>query len=101
MPSGFVIRKIIIAKMKICSHPLNVIIVSSELLRPQKRVYQVNHNNDRYDCAKNIFERHDSSLQTIAADDVQPRNYKKDHRNNDKYNVSHVIAPDNQVMEVP
>src|SRR5713226_4834896 len=96
MPSGFVTMKIIVAKMRICNQPLNVIVFSSELLRPQKRVDQVNHNNDRYDCAKKIFQRHASSLQTIAAADIQPRNYKKDHRNNDKYKVGHVIAPQNK-----
>ena len=33
------------------------------------------------------------SLQTIASFDVQPRDYEKEHRDDDKYKVSHLIAP--------
>jgi hypothetical protein len=33
-------------------------------------------------------------LEPIAALNVQPRDYKKDHRNDDKYNVKHFSAPE-------
>jgi hypothetical protein len=33
------------------------------------------------------------SLQTIAATDIQACDHKKNHRHDDKYNVSHMIAP--------
>ena len=32
-------------------------------------------------------------LQTIAATDVHPCDYEKNHHDNNKYNVSHLIAP--------
>ena len=34
-------------------------------------------------------------LQAIASFDVEPRNYKKDHCDENKYNISHLTAPKN------
>ena len=36
-------------------------------------------------------------LQTIAAADIQACDYKKHHSDDDKYNVSHSIAPENRL----
>jgi hypothetical protein len=38
------------------------------------------------------------SLQTIAATDIQACDYKKNHRDDNKYNVSHAIAPENKLL---
>jgi hypothetical protein len=37
-------------------------------------------------------------LQAIAATDIQACDYKKNHRDDDKYNVSHTIAPENRLV---
>jgi hypothetical protein len=38
------------------------------------------------------------SLKTIAATDIQACDYKKTHRDDNKYNVSHLIAPENRLV---
>jgi hypothetical protein len=70
-----------------------------ELFRPEERVNQVTHNDERHDQSNYVFQRHNVSppLYFVAPDHVEPRDYEKHHRNSDKYNVSHLIAPENRL----
>jgi hypothetical protein len=38
------------------------------------------------------------SLQTITTLDIEACDYKKHHRDDNKYNVSHMIAPENRLV---
>jgi hypothetical protein len=69
-----------------------------KLLRPEERINQIAHNKERHDQSNKIFQSHDASLKTIAATDIQAGDYKKNHRDDDKYNVSHTIAPENRLL---
>ena len=64
-----------------------------EFLRPEKRVNQITHDKKRHDYSDQIFQSHMALLQTIATEHVQPRDHEEENRNDDKYDVSHVIAP--------
>jgi hypothetical protein len=69
-----------------------------KLLRPEERINQIAHDKERHDQSNKIFQSHDASpLKTIAATDIQACDYKKNHRDDDKYNVSHTIAPENRL----
>jgi hypothetical protein len=64
-----------------------------KLLRPEKRVEQIDQDNNRHDKSEQIFHFHSDSLQTIAAAHVEPRDKEEENSDNDKDNVGHRIAP--------
>src|SRR5262245_55615215 len=69
-----------------------------EFFWPEQRVDQIAHNNKRHDQANQIFQSHNHLLQTITAANIEPRDYKKNYCHDDKYNISHKIAPENRFV---
>jgi O-glycosyl hydrolase len=69
-----------------------------KLLRPEERINQIAHDKERHDQSNKIFQSHDAPLKTIAATDIQACDYKKTQRDDNKYNVSHMIAPENRLL---
>jgi hypothetical protein len=58
---------------------------------PEQCVNQVGHNDKRHYQSNYVFDFHIALLQTIAGANVQPRDHKKENRNEDKYEIGHLI----------
>jgi hypothetical protein len=59
---------------------------------PEQRVNQIGHNDKRHYQSNYVFDFHIALLQTIAGANVQPGDHEKENRNDNKYEVGHLIG---------